>query len=80
MKEKRNRASRGHGGVVYQRGLHEALVAYHERKLKKKLDRINRHPRRRVAARTANWLTKLARRIKRPVGKPRVVEPVETLQ
>lgn len=80
MREKKNKASRGHGGIVYERGLSERLAGERQRKTLRKLARLSAHPKSLTAAQ-AGWLGKLRKRTPRPAPPaPHELPPVETLQ
>lgn len=80
MKLQRPGKSRGHGGAVFVRGLHEALADSRRRKIEKKIARLLAHPHSLTAADRA-WIAKHQRRATAENAK-RVVsrlDPVETL-
>lgn len=62
--------ARGHGlGPAYVRGLHEILAAEKDRKIRRKLARINK--RRKATIRQSGWLLKMARKLGlKPKPKP----------
>jgi hypothetical protein len=63
VKQKRNESSRGHGGVVYVRGLSDSLSAERQRKADKKIARLAAHPLRPTTPRIARWAARLASRL-----------------
>lgn len=80
MKEKKNRASRGHGGIEHVRDLSTSLEAERERKWLKKLRRLRRPGA--LPARSLNWLVRFKKQHEKQAPAPlppHLGPPVETL-